>query len=89
MAFQLDTIVPWGRNFDEYRRMFGLTPADLRLRLLGCGDGPASFNAELTASGGQIVSCDPLYRFSALQILDRIDETYETDEISQIDKKMK
>ncbi|MAD80187.1 MAG: SAM-dependent methyltransferase, partial [Planctomycetaceae bacterium] len=31
-------------------------------------DGPASFNAELTARGGSIVSCDPIYEFTADEI---------------------
>jgi hypothetical protein len=49
--FTLDLIVPWGRSFDEYRQMFALTEADLGGRLVGCGDGPASFNAEATRRG--------------------------------------
>lgn len=73
--FTLEKVVPWGRSFDEYRRMFGLTEADLRKRILGCADGPASFNAELTAEGGTVVSCDPLYQFSAVEIRQRIEDT--------------
>jgi hypothetical protein len=46
--FTLERVVPWGRSFDEYRRMFVLSSDDLRLRILGCADGPASFNAEAT-----------------------------------------
>ena len=73
--FTLSSVVPWGRSFDEYRRMFALTEADLAGRILGCGDGPASFNADLTRRGGRIVSCDPLYQFDAAQIRQRIDDT--------------
>ncbi len=73
--FTLSSVVPWGRSYDEYCRMFALTDADLSLRLLGCGDGPASFNAEATRLGGRVVSCDPLYQFDAAQIQQRIDET--------------
>jgi hypothetical protein len=73
--FTLSSVVPWGRSFDEYRRMFALTDADLAGRILGCGDGPASFNAEATRRGTEVVSCDPLYQFSAGQIRQRIDET--------------
>ena len=29
MPFTLDQILPWGRSFDEYVGMFGLTAADL------------------------------------------------------------
>jgi len=53
MAFTLDQIVPWGRTFDEYRRMFALSDADLSRRILGCGDGPASFNAEAIYAVGK------------------------------------
>jgi hypothetical protein len=76
MAFTLEKVVPWGRSFDEYRRMFALTDAELAKRILGCADGPASINAELTASGGSIVSFDPIYEFSADEIRLRIDTTY-------------
>ena len=78
MAFSLDKIAPWGRSFDEYAGMFGLTGADLSGRILGCGDGPASFNAEATQRGYSVVSCDPIYQFSAAQIERRIHETYDT-----------
>lgn len=78
MGFTLDTVVPWGRSYEEYVTMFGLTEADLKLRILGCGDGPAGFNAELTKRGGTVVSVDPIYAFDAAQIKSRIAETYET-----------
>ena len=29
MPFSLDQVVPWGRSFGEYCRMFGLTDGDL------------------------------------------------------------
>jgi hypothetical protein len=75
MTFALSDVVPWGRSFAEYVSMFRLTDADLTRSILGCGDGPASFNAELTRRGGRVVSTDPLYQFSADQIRSRIDET--------------
>jgi hypothetical protein len=74
--FRLDKIVPWGRSYDEYRRMFALTDADLASSILGCADGPASFNVEATRRGTRVVSCDPLYRFDAADIRTRIGETY-------------
>jgi hypothetical protein len=70
--FTLDQIVPWGRSFDEYRRMFALSDSDLRVRILGCADGPAGFNAEATRLGADVVSCDPLYRWNASDIRERI-----------------
>lgn len=78
MGFTLDKVVPWGRSYDEYVRMFGLTKPDLGLRILGCGDGPAAFNSALTKRGGNIISVDPIYAFDAEQIRGRISETYET-----------
>ncbi len=75
MAFALDTIVPWGRSYDEYVAMFALSKNDLANRIIGCGDGPAAFNAGHTTRGGQVVSVDPLYRFSADDIRRRIGET--------------
>jgi hypothetical protein len=77
MAFTLEQVVPWGRSFDEYRRLFALADDDLKLNILGCGDGPASFNAEATRQGFSVVSCDPLYRFSAAQIRRRVEATYD------------
>jgi hypothetical protein len=76
-VFTLDKVVPWGRSFDEYRRMFALTDNDLRGRILGCGDGPAGFNADATRQGARIISCDPLYVFSEQQIRERIAATAE------------
>ena len=74
--FTLDQVVPWGRSFDEYCRMFTLSDDDLRLKILGCGDGPASFNAGATRRGASVVSCDPLYRWEAVHIRERIASTY-------------
>lgn len=57
--------------------MFSLTDEDLRLRILGSADGPASFNAEATRQGIRVVSCDPIYRFTRVEIQDRIAATYD------------
>ncbi|MBD9356192.1 class I SAM-dependent methyltransferase [Methylomonas albis] len=78
MAFTLDKVVPWGRSYAEYVSMFSLTEADLGSHILGCGDRPAGFNAELTNRGGHAVSFDPVYMFDVEQIKSRIAETYET-----------
>jgi hypothetical protein len=73
--FTLDKVVPWGRSFDEYCRMFSLTENDLAGRIVGCADGPASFNAEATRLGARVVSCDPIYAFSTSEIRSRITAT--------------
>jgi hypothetical protein len=75
--FTLDAVAPWGRSFDEYRSMFSLSDRDLDLKILDCGGGPASFNAEGTRHGHSIVSCDPLYEFEAEAIANRIRVTYD------------
>jgi hypothetical protein len=76
MGFKLETVIPWGRSLDEYVRMFDLQPDELRLTLLDCAGGPASFNAEMTRQGYNVISCDPIYQFSATDIKRRIQEVY-------------
>ncbi len=76
MTIVYDEVKPWGRSFNEYVGMFGLTTADLQKRILGCGDGPASFNAEATALGHTVISVDPLYALSAEQIERRVEATW-------------
>ncbi len=75
MGFTLEEVVPWGRNLEEYRRMFSLTEDDLAGSILGCADGPASVNAELHQWGKHYVSLDPIYQFTAEQIAQRIAAT--------------
>lgn len=75
---KLSEVVPWGRNASEYIRLFDLTPADLKRSILGCGDGPAAFNAEISAQGGRVVSVDPIYAFSEAEIRSRVGTTYAT-----------
>ena len=57
--------------------MFALSDEDLRRTILGCGDGPASFNAEATQRGQHVVSSDPLYRFGKEDIEQRIAAIYD------------
>jgi hypothetical protein len=75
--FTLDRVVPWGRSFAEYCRMFALSDADFEGRILGCGDGPAGFNAEATRRGASVISCDPIYRWDERRLRDRIAATYD------------
>jgi hypothetical protein len=77
MGFTLGQVVPWGRSFEEYVAMFALSSNDLQKRILGCSDGPASFNTVLTKQGGHVISADPLYQFSYGEIAKRIDETFD------------
>jgi hypothetical protein len=76
-AITIDRVFPWGRSLDEYQRMFALGEQDLQKRILSCADGPAAFNASMTRSGRRVVSVDPLYRFSAEEIRQRIEATHD------------
>lgn len=68
MVMRLEKVVPFGRCLDEYAKMFNLTESDFCLNILGVGDGPASFNAELSGLGGRVTSIDPIYVFNASEI---------------------
>lgn len=74
----LQNVVPWGRNSEEYRAMFALSNSDLYSKILGCGDGPSSFNKEVTDQNGCVVSIDPVYQFTKEEINQRILETAKT-----------
>lgn len=77
MAFTLNSVVPWGRNLDEYKAMFLLNENDLEKKIAGFGDGPASFNYEAHCLGCDITSYDPIYQFSKIELEQRIDEVRE------------
>jgi len=74
MAYLLENVVPWGRNFNEYKKMFQLTDEDLLNKIIGFGDGPASFNCEASKLGYKVTSLDPIYQFSGENIGKRIIE---------------
>lgn len=74
MAMKLEKVVPFGRTLDEYVKIFNLSESDLKKRMIGVGDGPASFNAQFTQLGNQVISIDPIYQFSGTEILQRFDE---------------
>ena len=74
MVMELDKVVPFGRSFDEYRKMFTLSNKELEGKILGVGDGPASFNAEGTKAGWDITSIDPIYQFTGAEIKQRFDK---------------
>ena len=75
MGFTIDQVVPWGRNLEEYQRMFSLTTDDLDRPILGCADGPASVNVELYEQAKHYTSLDPIYVFSPNEINSRIADT--------------
>ena len=78
MAFELKNVVPWGRNLDEYTKMFNLTESDKNKKIISFGDGPASFNFEMTSKGKSVTSLDPIYQFTPMELKLRISETKDT-----------
>lgn len=88
MSIKLSEVIPLGRRASEYIGMFALTEEEQCLKILDCGGGPSSFNAEMTASECRIVSVDPLYRFSKEKIRGRFNSTFE-DIMSQTAKNKK
>jgi SAM-dependent methyltransferase len=53
--------------------MFALTDDDFSAGVLDCGGGPASFTAELSASGRRAMAVDPIYELSGVQIRARFE----------------
>lgn len=78
MAVKYENVVPWGRSYDEYLRMFDLSETDIHKKILGCSDGPASFNSLMHKKGHRVISVDPIYQFSREEIERRVTETYDT-----------
>ena len=74
MALKLDEVVPFGRSFDEYRRIFALSEEDLGKRIISVADGPAGFNAEMKRRGHTVTSVDPVYEFPGREIERRFRE---------------
>lgn len=74
MAFNLENVVPWGRNFNEYKLMFQLNESDVSKNIAGFGDGPSCFNYEATQQGYSVTSFDPIYQFSKEELKKRIDD---------------
>lgn len=68
MVMKLEKVVPFGRSLDEYKSMFALADNALDTKIIGVGDGPTSFNAEMYALGKAIVSVDPLYIYRSDEI---------------------
>ena len=71
MSIKVESVVPFGRSLNEYQKIFDLSEDDLSKNILGVGDGPASFNAEMLKRGHAVTSLDPLYELSGKEIQDR------------------
>ena len=78
MTVKLEQVLPWGRSMWEYVHMFDLREEELAgKKILGVGDGPASFNAEMFERGRRMISVDPIYLFSGEQIRSRVRATHD------------
>ncbi|MCG1037646.1 hypothetical protein [Polaribacter sargassicola] len=73
MKFELEEVVPWGRNLKEYREMFNLSNNDLDKNIISFGDGPASFNSELNNLEKKCTSIDLIYQFSENELKERFE----------------
>jgi len=63
------------RSLAEYRAMFTLTDDELTETILDCPGGAASFTAEVRATGGRAVACDPRYELP----IGRLEDLARTD----------
>ena len=59
---------------EEYKTMFLLNEEDMKKKIAGFGDGPASFNFEAHCLGCDITSYDPIYQFNKEELEKRIEE---------------
>ena len=63
----------WVHSLDDYRAMFDLTDTDLEHSLLDYPACVSSFNAEMHAVGRKVISADPFYHLSSLEMSKRVD----------------
>ena len=75
--FTLDKVVPWGRSFDEYQRMFALTQTRSWPEDRGVRRRPRQFQCRGHAAWVDSTTCDPMYRYYVDQLQERIAATYE------------
>lgn len=59
---------------EEYKTMFLLNEEDMKKKIAGFGDGPASFNFEAHCLGCDITSYDPIYQFNKEELEKRIED---------------
>jgi len=58
----------WGHSLSDYVQMFNLTDDELNKNILDVRGGPSSFNAEMTANGKNVTSCDEMYHLPEQEI---------------------
>lgn len=78
MPYEFQHAPPWGRSLREYEDMFRLNDFPNKQNILGCADGPASFNYEATKLGHHVLSLDPIYTLPAQLIKRQVEEAAES-----------
>ena len=68
----------WGHSLEDYCGMFALTESDLSKRILDCGSGPSSFNAEMQKLHHRVISIDEIYRIPLPELQEHINITNES-----------
>lgn len=76
MTIPYKDILLWGHSLQDFREMFALSDAELKASILDCCGGPDSFNVELTAQGGKVISCDPLFDLNKADITHCINDVF-------------
>ncbi len=71
-------LVLWGHSLQDYQEMLALDQADLAKRIVDCGAGAASFNADMQQLGHTVISCDDIYNKSPEEMTDYIHQQFST-----------
>lgn len=73
--FDLDGVVPWGRQLDEYDAYFALADLPAGTGILDIGGGPSSFAAEGASRGFRVTAVDPIYALDGRSIAAQFEQT--------------
>ncbi len=73
----INEIVPWGRNLEEYCCIFNLSAGDLSKSILCFADGTGSFNFEMYQQGRKAISLDPVYSQETEVLEEKFNEALE------------
>lgn len=72
--FNFDRVAIYGRNLDEYVKMFNLDLKALRgKQVLDCCSGPAAFACQAKSYGIDVIAVDPIYELAVETIRGRVD----------------
>jgi hypothetical protein len=66
----------FGRDLDEYEKMFNLKNIAPSTKIISIADGPSSFNVQLREQGINITSVDPIYNLSVNEIEEIFQKSY-------------